>query len=169
MESVGFGEIIVEDNPILNNDWDNIVEGEYILIAPFTSWWEEKKRNWGYKKFAELSKLLETEYAIKCILLEKHYTLEEMMSLIRHCKFFVGNDSGPAIIAQSFKKKSFIIFGATHPKYMYLSEFTIPIYDRNRHKLCQHNSRKEEIDCCEEFCMDRIRVNAVLNKIRKNI
>ena len=169
MESVGFGEIIVEDNPILNSNWDNIVEGEYILIAPFTSWWEEKRRNWGYKKFSELSKLLETEYNIKYIILEKNYSFSKMMSLIRHCKFFVGNDSGPAIIAQSFKKKSFIIFGATHPKYMHLSEFTIPIYDRNRHKLCHHNSRKEEVDCCEEFCMDRISVDKVLEQIKLNV
>lgn len=52
---------------------------------------------------------------------------------------------------------------------MHLSEYAVPIYDRNRHKLCQHNSRKEEIDCCEEFCMERIRVDAVLNQIRQNI
>lgn len=169
MESIGFGDVIVKDIPVLNSNWDNIIKSEYVLIAPLTSWWEEEKRNWGYKKFIELSKLLETECNIKCIILEKNYSFSEMMSLIKHCKFFVGNDSGPAIIAQSFKKKAFIIFGATHPKYMPLSEFTIPIYDRNRHKLCQHNSRKEEIDCCEEFCMDRIRVDAVLNKIRQNI
>jgi len=169
MESIGFDEVNIKDIPILNGDWDNIVDGEYILIAPFTSQWEEKKRNWGYKKFVELSKLLETEYNTKCVILEKHYSFSEMMSLIRHYKFFVGNDSAPAIIAQSFRKKSFIIFGATRPEYMHLSEYAVPIYDRNRHKLCQHNSRKEEIDCCEEFCMERIEVDAVLNQIRQNV
>lgn len=169
MESIGFGDVIMRDIPLLNGEWKHIVDGEYILIAPFTSRWEEKKRNWGYKKFVELSKLLETEYSTKCVILEKHYSLSEMMSLIRHCKFFVGNDSAPAIIAQSFRKKSFIIFGATRPEYLHLSEYAVPIYDRNRHKLCQHNSRKEEIDCCEEFCMERIRVDAVLNQIRQNV
>ena len=91
------------------------------------------------------------------------------MSLIKHCKFFIVNDSGPAIIAQSFKKKSFVIFGATRPEYVHVSEYTVPIYDKNRHKLCKHNSRKEEVDCCEEFCMERIRVDKVFDQIRLNL
>ena len=169
MESIGFGDVIMKDIPILNSTWSNIIEGEYILISPFTSGWEEKKRSWGYKKFIELSKLLEAEYGIKSVILEKHYSISEMMSLIKHCKFFIGNDSGPAIIAQSFKKKSFVIFGATRPEYVHVSEYTVPIYDKNRHKLCKHNSRKEEVDCCEEFCMERIRVDKVFDQIRLNL
>jgi hypothetical protein len=169
MESIGFGDITNKDIPVLNMEWDNIIEGKYILIAPFTSSWEEKKRNWGYKKFIELSKLLEVEYNTKCIILEKEYSFSDMISLIKHCSFFVGNDSGPSIIAQSFKKKSFIIYGAIRPSYIHTSEYTVNIYDKNRHKLCSHNLRKEEIDCCEEFCMDRIRVNDVFDKIKLNI
>ncbi len=169
MESIGFGEIDLKDIPILNNDWNNIVEGEYILFAPFTSSWEEKKRNWGYKKFSELSALLKTEYDTQCVMLEKHYTLNEMMSLIKHCRFFIGNDSGPAIIVQSFRKRAFIIFGATRPDYIHMSEYTVPIYDKNRHRLCKHNSRKEEIDCCEEFCMERISVDEVFDQIKLRI
>jgi hypothetical protein len=169
MESIGFGEVCVKDIPILNNDWNNIIEGEYILIAPFTSLWEERKRNWGYKKFTELSNLLAGKYSTKCIMLEKHYAFSEMMSLIKHCKFFVGNDSGPAIIAQSFNKKAFVIFGATRPDYIHMSDQTVPIYYRNRHSLCRHNSRKDEIDCCEEFCMDRISVDKVFDQIKLNV
>ncbi len=166
MESIGFGEVSIKGIPTLNDDWDNIIDSEYVLIAPFTSCWEEKKRSWGYERFIELSKLLETEYGIKCVMLEKHYSFDEMMSLVRHCKFFIGNDSGPAIIAQSFNKKSFIIFGATHPKYIHMSKNATPIYDRNRHKLCNHRTRKEEIDCCEEFCMDRIGVVDIFDQIK---
>ncbi len=169
MESIGFGNVNTKDIPILKNDWDNLIKGEYILIAPFTSRWEEKKRKWEYKKFVELSRLLETEYNTKCVILEKHYSFIEMVSLIRHCKFFIGNDSGPAIIAQSFKKRAFVIFGAIRPDYTHMSKHSVPIYDRNRHKLCKHNSRKEEIDCCEEFCMERIGVDKVFDQIRLNI
>ena len=169
MESIGFGDVILNDIPILKSDWENIIDGEYILIAPFTSSWEGKKRSWGYKNFSELAKLLEKEYKSKCIILENHYSFKEMMSLIKHCKFFVGNDSAPGIIAQSFKKKVFIIFGATHPKYIHMSENAFPIYDQNRHKLCSHNTRQEEIDCCEEFCMERITVNEVFDRIKMNI
>lgn len=169
MESIGFGEVAIKDIPVLNNNWDKIINDEYILIAPFTSWWEEKKRNWGYKKFTELSKLLEAEYNMKCIMLENHYTFSEMMSLIRHCKIFIGNDSGPAIIAQSFEKKAFVIFGSTSPKYIHMSKNATSIYDINRHKLCHHTLRTEELDCCEEFCMDQLRVDKVFNQIKMNI
>ena len=92
-----------------------------------------------------------------------------MMSLIRHCRFFLVNDSGPGIIAQSFNKRAFILFGATHPKYIHMSENTVSIYDKNRHKLCKHNTRQEEVDCCEEFCMERIDVNEVFNQIKANV
>lgn len=169
MESIGFGNVIIKDIPILNSDWKNIIDSDYILIAPFTSSWKEKKRNWNYKKFGELARLLEEEYKSKSVMLERHYSFSEMLSLIRHCKFFVGSDSGPGIIAQSFKKKSFIIFGATHPKYIHMPKDTIPIYDKNRHKLCKHNTRQEEIDCCEEFCMERITVSEVFNQIKLHI
>ncbi len=169
MESVGFGEVTTKDLPRINSDWDNIIDGEYVLAAPFTSRWEEGKRNWGYKKFTELSKLIEAEFNTKCIILEKHYSFSEMVSLIKHCRFFIGNDSGPAIIAQSFKKRVFVIFGATRPDYIHMSEYAVPIYDKNRHKLCKHRTRKEELDCCEEFCMERITVGKVFGQIKLHV
>jgi len=166
MESIGFDEITIKDIPILNSDWEKIIDGEYILIAPFTSSWQEKKRNWGYDKFIELSKLLEKDYGTQCVILEKHYSLNEMMSLVRHCKIFIGNDSGPSVIAQSFNKQAIIIFGATRPEYLHLPKNSLPIYDKKRHKLCKHNTRQEEVDCCEEFCMERITVQEVFDRIR---
>ncbi|MCI0619570.1 hypothetical protein L0Y40_00845 [Candidatus Wolfebacteria bacterium] len=69
--------------------------------------------------------------------------------------------------AQSFNKKAFVIFGATDPKYLHMSEYMVPLYDKNRHALCNHQTRQEEVDCCEEFCMERIRVSDVFDKIKK--
>lgn len=169
MESVGFSDIKINEIPNLSESWPKIIEGEYALIAPYTSWWEEKKRNWGYGKFVELKDLIEKELGIKCVVLEKDYSFSDMISLIQQCKFIVGNDSGPNVIAQSFNKKSFIIFGATHPKYLHLSENVVSIHDKDRHKLCSHGSREDEIRCCEEFCMDRIRVPDVFNTIKIHI
>jgi len=169
MDSIGFPNENIFDIPTLRDSWKNIIEGEYVLIAPYTSGWEEKKRNWGYSKFSELKNLIEKELHIKCIFLEEGYSFSEMMSLIRHCSFIVGNDSGPTVIAQSFNKKSFIIFGATNPKYLHLSKNVVSLYDKERHKLCSHNTRDEEIRCCEEFCMDRIRTADVFGVIKSNI
>jgi len=140
-----------------------------VLIAPYTSWWEEKKRNWGYERFTQLKEIIESNLKIKCIVLEKEYSFPKMVSLIRHCEFIIGNDSGPIVIAQSFNKKSFIIFGATHPKYLHLSNNVVLLYDNTRHALCNHRTRDEEIKCCEDFCMDRIRVADVFNTIKTNI
>lgn len=92
-----------------------------------------------------------------------------MFSLVKNCKFFIGNDSGPAIIAQSFNKRSFIIFGATQPKYLHLSKFAVSIYDKNRHKLCIHKSRDEEMSCCEEFCMKKITVREIFDVIKQTL
>jgi len=166
MESIGFEDVNINEFPVLKSEWENIVGENYFLIAPHTGKWEEKKRNWGYDKYQELAKLLTAEYNIKCIILEPKHSFSDMMSLVRWCDLFIGNDSAPAIIAQSLKKKSFIIFGATRPDYLKMSEFAISIYDNNRHKLCQHISRQEEIGCCEEFCLERLTVKKVFNQIR---
>lgn len=169
MESVGFSDIKTNEIPKLTESWPKIIDGEYALIAPYTSWWEEKKRNWGHGKFVGLKDLIEKGLDTKCVVLEKDYSFSDMMSLIQHCKFIIGNDSGPTVIAQSFDKKSFIIFGATHPKYLHLSKNVVSIYDEGRHHLCSHKSRGDEIGCCEEFCMDRIRVLDVFATIKTNI
>ena len=166
MDSIGFSDVTNNDIPSINQDWGNIIGEEYILLAPFTSSWEEQRRSWGYEKYKQLQSLLEDQFGVKCLILENKYSFQEMMSLIRHCKFFIGNDSGPAVIAQSLFKKSFIIFGATSPKYLNLSYNATPIYDNKRHRLCDHKTRQEEVECCEEFCMDRIRVEDVFNTIK---
>lgn len=169
MESVGFGDVELKDIPKIRNDWDRIIIEKYFLISPYTSKWEEKKRSWGYEKYLDLKEKIEKELNIKGIILEKEYSFDEMFSLIKNCEFVVGNDSGPLIIAQSFNKKSFIIFGATDPKYLHLCNNVVSFYDKGRHDLCRHNSRFEEIQCCEESCMDIISVKDVFDTIIKNI
>jgi len=169
MQSIGFGGVQLKESPRLKHGRKRIIREEYILISPFTSSWEEKKRSWGYGRFLELSNRLESELKIKCVILKKHYSFNEMISLIEHCKYFVGNDSAPAVIAESYKKPTFVIFGATLPNYKSKSKKTIPIYDQNRHKLCKHTSRQQEIDCCEEFCMDKMSVDNVFDQIMIHI
>lgn len=169
MESVGFSDVDIDDIPELKDSWQRVEKEKYVLIAPYTSFWEEKKRNWGYEKFIQLKDLIEDQLKIKCVILEKEYSFSEMVSLIRHAESVIGNDSGPTVIAQSFNKKSFIIFGATHPKYLHLSNNVVSLYDNTRHELCSHKTREEEIRCCEEFCMDRIRVADVFDTIKANI
>lgn len=81
---------------------------------------------------------------------------------------FISNDSGRAVIPKIFKKKLFVIFGITRSDYIKVSGYIFQIYDKNRHKLCNHNSREEEINCCEEFYMERLTVKKVFNQIKQN-
>ncbi len=167
MESVGFADVIENNLPAIRTNFPEIISERYALVAPHTSGWEAQKRNWGYHNFCELSKKIESELKIKVITLENSHSFDEMLSLIKNCVFMVGNDSGPAIIAQSMAVTSFVIFGATQPKYLILSKKTFLIYDTHRHALCSHTTRQEEIDCCEPFCMSKIRINDVFGVIKE--
>lgn len=169
MESVGYGEVNIKDIPILKGNWSNIVQEDYFLIAPFTSKWQEQKRNWGYGNYIKLGAELEKQTGTKAMVLEHRYSFNEMISLIKHCRFLIGGDSAPAVIAQSFEKKNFILFGATNPKYLHLSEKAVPIYNESRHAICNHKTRQDEIECCEEFCMQNIRPVNVLEQIKENL
>jgi ADP-heptose:LPS heptosyltransferase len=42
-------------------------------------------------------------------------SLRELISLLYHCEYFIGLDSGPSHIAASFRKPSMIFFGAINP------------------------------------------------------
>src|SRR3989344_8649888 len=97
MDSIGFGEVANNGIPEINQEWEKIINGEYILLAPYTSTWEEQKRSWGYEKYRELQSLLEEKFGVKCIFLENQYSFQEMMSLIRHCKFFEMNTGSQEI------------------------------------------------------------------------
>ena len=169
MESVGFGDKRISEIPILKKEWKDIIKEEYILLCPHTSQWESKKRTWKYYNYLALSRVLERDFKLKCIMLKPSHTFKEMLSLVSNCKLFIGNDSGPAIIAQSFGKRTFIIFGATRPFYVCMSKLVVPIYDKDRHKLCNHTFREEEVNCCEEFCMERISIDNVLNQIKMHL
>ncbi len=169
MESVGFGDKEIFDAPQLKSPISTEQKEKYVLLAPFTSEWEQEKRNWGYNNFQTLAKMIEENLKQKCILLENSYSFDEMISLIGNCDIFIGNDSGPSHIAQSFGKKSFVILGGVDPKYLNLSKNSFPIYDKKRHVLCKHTTRDEEIACCEPFCMTRIPVQEVFEVIKNNI
>lgn len=43
MESIGFPDVGMDDIPKLSDSWPAIIDGEYVLIAPHTSRWEEKR------------------------------------------------------------------------------------------------------------------------------
>lgn len=161
--------ILTDKIPIINSEWENIIESEYILLAPNTSGWITSMRNWGEHKFNELKRKIEDNFKIQVVLLENRYSFTEMLSLIRHCKIFIGNDSAPGIIAQCFNKKSFVIFGATHPKYVLFNENATTILGKIACIGCKHISRHTEIQCASPLCITNLSVNQVYFNISQHI
>ncbi len=165
LESIGYGDTELEDLPKTKMEWPRLLEEKYFLVSPFTSTWEEEKRSWGSVKYNELAQDLSQKYALRAVILDHSHSFEEMISLISHCEFFIGDDSGPAVIAQSLGSLNFVLFGATSPKYHHLNERSVPIFQPHRHSLCSHSTRNEEIECCEEFCMEELRYEHVFDII----
>lgn len=158
--------IILEDKiPKVNSDWQNILNEDYVLIAPHTSHWVHSMRNWGEENFMNLKRKIEEEHKIKVVVLNKEYSFTDMLSLIRHCKLLIGNDSAPGIIAQCFNVKSVIIFGATHPKYVFFNQNAKAVFTDIDCIGCRHISRHTEIECGSPFCMTELTVENVFNSI----
>lgn len=159
------GIILNDKNPIINTEWENMIHGEYILLAPNTSNWVISMRNWGEQNFKKLKERIENDFNIQVLILEDKYSFFEMLSLIRHCKILIGNDSAPGIIAQCFNIKSFIIFGATHPRYVIFNKDTTAIHRRIICIGCKHLSRHTQIQCASPFCLTELEVDSVYSTI----
>jgi ADP-heptose:LPS heptosyltransferase len=101
--------------PRIHHSFPRIIEGPYGFIAPDTSFWIRSMREWPRERFEDLATRLEQRLGLPFVFLEQKHTFEDMLSLAEHCELFVGNDSGPAHLAQCFDRPTFVIFGATRP------------------------------------------------------
>ncbi len=162
--------VILDDKiPKVNSDWKNIIEEDYVLIAPYTSHWVSAMRNWGERNFIHLKNRIEEEYKIRVVVLNKKYSFTEMLSLIRHCKMLIGNDSAPGIIAQCFNINSAIIFGATHPKLVFFNQNSKGIFSDIDCIGCRHISRHTEIECGSPICLSELTIETVFNYINPTL
>lgn len=151
--------------PVINSHWVRIVDHDYILIAPNTSHWIQPMRNWGITNYRDLQRLIMARLEVDCILLEAQYSFSEMLSLIKHCQFLIGNDSAPNIIGQCFGKKTFTIFGATHPRYVLFRDDAVAIHTEIECLGCKHQARHTKIQCASPFCLTALSVEQVFVQI----
>lgn len=143
-----------------------IVQGEYCLIAPHTSSWCRRMREWDYIKYQTLASLIESEFGIRVIFLKPQHSFQEMLSLIEHCRFFIGNDSGPCILAQAYSRLSLIIFGATDPTKVLFSSNARPIWVDVACNGCRQQNRNSPVECNTAFCLDRILPIHILTAVK---
>ncbi len=126
-------------------------------------------RTWPIDRFIALIDQLADITGFPWIMLRGENTFEEMMSLIANATFFVGNDSGPAIIAQSLSIPSVVLFGATRAEQV--------LFNANAYGLtrdvgcngCRHVTRHTTIGCAAPVCIQGITVESVLERVRTAI
>jgi hypothetical protein len=153
--------------PKIRTSFPRIVDAPYGLIAPHVSSWIPAMRQWSESKFEELATRLGRIYEIPIVTLRPENTFQEMLSLIEHCAWFVGNDSGPAILAQCFSRPTYVIFGATDPQFVLLSDRAVGISVDVGCNGCKHYTRHTEIECATPICLELLDVDAVLAQITK--
>lgn len=144
-------------------------ERPYILIAPDTSFWIREMRQWPRARFAELARLMQRFLTPDVVFLEPSHSFAEMMALIEHCEVFVGNDSGPAMIAQCYSRPTFVLFGATLPSLVLLSPLATALVSDVGCNGCKHFARHTDITCATPICLESLCVKDVIAVILERI
>ncbi len=178
--------IPLDDNETLKEFPVEISNDGFILLHPFAGW---AAKEWGLSKFIELAKKLADND--ECVIVSPNNyipadikeenqkyglkfaecnNVEELIKVIKGCKFFIGNDSGPVHIASLLGKPTFTIFGPTNPLHH------LP-YGRRHHfiqkeiictpagdnKYCFTDAGR---DGCPSFeCMHQLSIEEVYNKV----
>jgi ADP-heptose:LPS heptosyltransferase len=181
---------VVISLPELKNE--NIISDKIIsnriLIHPFAGW---SAKEWGLNKFIDLTLSLNKDYDISFILpdervdkniidaLEKNNisfnitnNTEELVSVIKNCLAFIGNDSGPVHIANLLGKPTFTIYGPTNPEFHkplvginnYVS-FRVKCSPGKEEKMCY--TLGGQIGCPSFECMILLSVDKVKQELGK--
>ncbi len=146
-----------------------IHSGPYGVIAPDTSEWIAAMRRWPRERFSDLRARLESALGYPFVFLESAYSFGDMISLIAHCACFVGNDSGPSILAQSYGRRCFVIFGATSPERVLLSDTAMGIWHDVGCNGCKHFARHTDIECASPLCLEALRVTVVADRVTRKL
>ncbi len=155
-----------------------------ILVHPFAGW---AAKEWGLKKSIELVERLRKNFnvslifqndeieedvveylSVKKINFIQTNDLEELISEIKKCSLFIGNDSGPLYLANYYGKPTFTIYGPTNP------EYSKPFgnFHRQIRKILkctpfdtQYCYLDAGLKCPSNECMNLLDVDIVTNKI----
>jgi hypothetical protein len=153
--------------PLLKRGFQRLKTEAYCLIAPHTSYWAQPMREWEYSRYEELGQRIKSDFVLETVFLDLRYSFEEMLGLIEHCSIFVGNDSGPGIIAQAFSRPSLILFGATDPNKVLFSKHAKALVADVGCNGCRQWSRDSRVICNTPLCMSSICVEFVLEQMSR--
>lgn len=140
--------------------------GKYGLIAPDTSDWMRNMRMWPLINYERLAAILPAMTGYPWLILRPENSFSEMLSLAANAALFVGNDSGPAILAQAFSVPSVVLFGATSSDKVLFGSAAVGVTNLVGCNGCRHITRHTTIGCTTPFCITGIQIEDVLSAIR---
>jgi heptosyltransferase-2 len=179
-------DLVTNKKSCLSN-FPNLVENvktDLILIHPYAGW---NAKEWGIRKFIALAEMISKKFNAKLIFKRGEMredikesiiltninfietnSLNELVTEIKECSLFVGNDSGPLYIAAYFGKPTFTIYGPTNPDY----SKPLGKYHSHVRKELKCSPNQEQYcflsagrDCPNNICMQLLEVNTVSNEI----
>lgn len=162
--------------------------GKFVVFAPGAS---KETKKWPKEYFAELGKMVISEYNHSIVLVggkneydelefikgaigDKCYNaagklnLKESAALLSQCMFAVTNDSGPFHLARGVGAVVFVIFGPTDPGMFEYSEKSILIYGNEPCSSCSLHGGE---DCPDGHfnCMRNIKPEMLIKKIKETV
>lgn len=155
--------------PKIRSGFPRSITSSYGFIAPHTSGFVRSMRQWPEERFIDVAYRLQEMLGIPFVILRPEHTFAEMLSLIEHCEIFLGNDSGPAILAQCFGKKAFVIFGATRPDLVLLADTAVGLFHYTGCNGCKHFARHTDIECASPLCLSELTVDTVVTQMLQKI
>lgn len=153
--------------PHFKTTFPPLMASEYGIIAPHTSNWMQHMRTWPLERYRMLAHLLSERCGFPWRLLNPNDTFDEMMRLVTNAAFFIGNDSGPAVIAQSFSVPSIVLFGATNSEQVLFGTNVRGVTYSVGCNGCRHIARHTNIECTAPFCMEGISLETVLSEVEE--
>jgi ADP-heptose:LPS heptosyltransferase len=92
--------------------------------------------------------------------------LSQVATLLKHCRLFVGNDSGPLHMALALGVPSIALLGADHPRRVGPYQVNWGTFLRRKEEVCQVEPCLFQ-RCPDNLCLQAIEVAAVIKSIRE--
>ena len=155
---------------------------KYVVVHPGAPW---PSRRWPAENFAEICSFLQREYGLKVVVIggedssvllsslgERHiehvyigasFDFPKLSILLKNCRLYVGNDSGPAHLAAACGVAVIAVYGPEIPEVFGVrGESAISVYGKAPCSPCW------QTNCIyEQRCLQNLTVESVLLEIKK--
>ena len=162
--------------------------GNPSLLVAFHPFGSGRYKWWPLESYAALGKYLQESYGAAILIISGRRDLQdaealasqlagptlvtggrpliEVAAFLKHCRLFVGNDSGPLHMALAFGVPSIALLGADHPRRVGPHQVDWGTFLYRKEEVCtqEHCLNRR---CLDNKCMQALEVAEVIDLIRK--